>query len=85
MKKKKKYDLKRVEKLAQPMERQAPSKKDAFKVKPGALKYELTDKMKELAYRTHPRIDIEPRIPGKVAISALMYEGMCSIIYIKCN
>ncbi|XP_043483049.1 testicular haploid expressed gene protein-like [Leptopilina heterotoma] len=74
-KKKRKYNPTRVEKLAQPLTREAPSKKNAFKVKSGALKYEMTDKMKELAYRIYPRICIEPRIPGKVTISALKYEA----------
>ncbi|XP_051161611.1 testicular haploid expressed gene protein-like [Leptopilina boulardi] len=73
--KKKLYDSARVEKLSQPIAREAPSKKNAFKVKSSALSYELTDRMKELAYRNYPRIYIEPRIPGKVSIAALMYEA----------
>ena len=73
---KRKFDPTRVEQLAQPVIKQFPEMHDPFKVRPGALIYEITDQMRELAYRKFPREYIEPLIPGKVSKAALKFTRM---------
>lgn len=73
--KKRKYDPKKVDQLAQPVVKTFPPMRDPFKVHPGALKYEITDKIKSLAFRQHPREYITPLIPGEVKKSALKFIG----------
>ncbi|XP_033223024.1 uncharacterized protein LOC117176815 isoform X3 [Belonocnema kinseyi] len=71
--KKRIYDPKKVDQLAQPVVRRFSPMRDPFKVHPGALKYEITDKIKNLAFREHPREYITPRIPGEVKKFALKF------------
>ncbi|KAG7198239.1 hypothetical protein KM043_005643 [Ampulex compressa] len=64
-------NMHRVEELAQPVSRASPEIRDPFKVPRSALTYQISSRVKEIAFRKNPPEIIQPRIPGAVSAAAM--------------
>ena len=81
--KKKKPDSANIDRLAQPVAKGQPPMRDPFKVHPGALKYEITDRIREIAFLKYPRKYRKPRDPEKVSKAALKFVGTHFFIHLR--
>ncbi|KAL2743574.1 testicular haploid expressed protein-like [Vespula maculifrons] len=68
--------MRRIQRLAIPVSREIPLTRDPFSVTRSALRYRMTERMRQLVYRKTELEVITPRKPGVVSRAALKATGI---------
>ncbi|KAL2714297.1 testicular haploid expressed protein-like [Vespula squamosa] len=73
--------MRRIQRLAIPVSREVPFAKDPFSVTRSALRYKMTERMRQLVYRKTDLEVVTPRKPGVVSRAALKATGTSYVSY----